>query len=143
MSRADLTPLHKENFEKTAVLLEGPLKAEFDMSQFCEFDSNGRALETVVTDCGTVGCVLGHAIGVVPKFNNENFWQYAERAFGCHSEDLEYHWVFHPSWKHLDNTAKGAAKRIRVMLEKGIPETFDIGVLLTEANKRQEILENV
>ena len=35
-----------------------------------------------------------------------------------------YEWCFSECWKDTDNTASGCAKRIKYLLEKGIPENW-------------------
>lgn len=74
--------------------------------------------------CGTVACAIGHgpAAGIEPLMG-ERWYTYAHRCFGA--GELLFRWLFESDWWAVDNTAKGAAARIRVVLESGIPRSFN------------------
>lgn len=43
---------------------------------------------------------------------------------GLEDMSVEWNWLFGSEWEDVDNTPKGAAKRIRIFLESGVPEAF-------------------
>lgn len=71
-------------------------------------------------ECGTVACAVGHgpAAGLA-ALPGENWEAYEQRVFGVTL--AEWTWCFASSWGAIDNTPQGAAKRIRYMLELGVP----------------------
>lgn len=110
--------------------------------------------DKTINHCGTAACAVGHgpslgrikdkafAIfkpieGMFEKtytdFTGETYkaqeyegWtDYCERVFGIEGGDEEFEWCFGGSWSDIDNTPKGAAKRIAYMLKHGIPGDFD------------------
>lgn len=99
-------------------LLAGNLKAEFDMIRFCE-----NELMSEPTNCGSVGCAIGHGpYAGISKNNDEGFLPYSYRVFGFLYN--EWLWCFGPSWARRDNTPEGAGKRILILLEEGLPENW-------------------
>jgi hypothetical protein len=76
--------------------------------------------------CGTVCCAIGHGplAGVeVPK-GVTNWDEYCYKVFGTAIEEKAWRWLFSYQWAKIDNTAKGAAKRIGIYLENGIPSNY-------------------
>jgi len=72
--------------------------------------------------CGTAACAVGHAIYVdgLPEPNYDETWNdYSYRIFGV--SDEEWCWCFGVDWRYIDNTPHGAAKRIRYMVDHGVP----------------------
>jgi hypothetical protein len=91
-----------------AYLLSGNLKANFDMEVYSENNSSGIDK----TDCGSVGCAIGHGpYAGIPKNNNETWGIYTGRAFSNHIFHL-WQYCFSPSWSYIDNTPQGAGQRI-------------------------------
>lgn len=114
------------NLNKLAKFLsrfrESP-KRKFDMAGFTECGNWGYEAESK-TECGTVGCALGWLPSVgIPKTSEENWIQYSKRVLGF-SEGYEWDWLFSEQWRRTDNTPQGAAKRIKVLLEKGLPNDW-------------------
>lgn len=126
----DISPEIRSNMERLAAYLEQQdgLKAEFDMSDYWVSDEEQN--DSVCqggdyrTDCGTIGCAVGHGpyAGVV-KRECESWGSYHRRCFppltsavGC--------FCFAASWHAVDNTALGAAKRIRTILDRGLPANW-------------------
>ena len=101
---------------------------EFDMSYFCYnpvvetvFDP---AVITLSKGCGAVACAVGHAPSAgIPAFKNENWWDYSSRVL-IDSDSLAWTWCFSGDWNGIDNTPKGAAKRILYLLDKGVPDNW-------------------
>ncbi len=105
-------PFNRVNLTMLADYLEGgKLKAGFDMSKY----SSDYWLKT---ECGSVGCAVGHGpYAGIPKQYSEDWDVYSNRVFidrGMSSE-----WCFGLFWKNIDNSAQGAAKRIRYLLKHG------------------------
>ena len=94
------------------------------------------ATPEVYNQCGTVACAVGHGplMGLKP-LPEDTWYDYSYRNFGAtmtystttgervaaESDDL-WAWLFDGRWHQTDNTAKGAAARIRWYLENGTPE---------------------
>lgn len=75
-------------------------------------------------DCGTVACAVGHGplAGIAP-LEDESWFEYSKRVFGAPYGSL-FRWLFDDNWANVDDTATGAAARIRYYLEHGIPENY-------------------
>lgn len=116
--------MNRENLKKLAdYLLSGNLKADFDMSDYSSERHHYRGGSP--TDCGTVGCAVGHGPhSGIKKYKSESWAEYAERGFGLSLIDDEWHWCFADEWVFTDNTPEGAGKRINWLLEKGLPRDW-------------------
>lgn len=100
-----------------AYLLGGELKAKFDMLWF----DDGGALS--LTECGSVGCAVGHApFAGIAKRKAEGWAAFSRRVFNL--PDDEWSWCFGGRWSDTDNTPAGAARRILVMLEHELPQDW-------------------
>lgn len=115
--------MNRENLQTLATYLayaEKPPEVRFDMETFS--DDEHRCSDSTV--CGTVGCAAGFGpFAGIPKLPEELWTQYTERQFGVDAR--EFDWCFIASWKQVDNTPEGAAKRIQRMLNTGVPSSFD------------------
>ena len=97
----------------TGYLLAGELQAEFNMQNFGE-DVNAR----FSTECGTVGCAVGHGpYAGIHKSSDETWVGYADRVFGTYDIELFLH-LFSGKWADHDNSPAGAARRILAVLER-------------------------
>lgn len=114
-----LTKKRRDNFFKLAFHLYNLIQTEvldFDMDTFQN-----------KTDCGTIACACGHGPFAGVKMKSTESWQsYAKRCFigTTNYSNCRYNlhmWCFSAGWSPIDNTPKGAAKRIFMMLEHGIP----------------------
>jgi len=84
-----------------------------------------------VGKCGAVACAVGHGpaagfLAIPEDFTpagNMDWGAYQGRVFDVEGE--AFSWCFGGAWSDVDNTPQGAAKRIRYMLAKGVPEGFD------------------
>lgn len=120
------------NLSKLADVLDTVDDSGFDMVHF-SVDSNGckRGVSAPDPECATVACAAGHLPLVVEPHTSESTedeWEgYVNRVTGVDvvsdiAGDLDgWDWLFITNWCRVDNTAKGAAQRIRYMLNKGIP----------------------
>lgn len=119
-----LTPIQRENLKRLAYyLLEGKLKAEFDMRKLTQeaFVDIGDARIT----CRTVGCALGHApYAGIKKEKLEDWFDYSERVFGVPCLTRTFDYIFSGEWEPIDNTALGAGRRLIRFLSSGVPEGF-------------------
>lgn len=91
-----------------------------------EYLSLHRLKEEDYKSCGTVCCALGHGpMAGIPVGDDYSSWEdYCFYNFGVDVSSPEYDWLFHANWAYVDNTPKGAAKRIRIYLKYGVPKTF-------------------
>lgn len=103
--------------------------AHFDMINY--FDGPDLDLEIKyarenggVGSCGTAACAVGHGPSAGILFEDDLLdrssgapdWNtYCYRHF-IDEDGAEWEWMFGPGWDRLDNTPKGAAKRIRWIL---------------------------
>lgn len=118
--------MHRANLEKLAAYLETlPSGYEhFSMFDYCNIhgwaSTNPTEADTV-TACGTVACAIGHgpSAGIPPR-PGEDWDDYESRVFQL--KNHEWMWCFSSNWVSVDNTPQGAAKRIRYMLEHGVPQ---------------------
>lgn len=102
----------------------------FEMSEFFLGPSN-----TGYTDfsCGTVACAIGHgpAAGLpltpadLDSVNKPRWGAYSEWVTGVAVLSREWDWLFSAAWWEYDNTPKGAAARIRYLIQhREVPEEF-------------------
>lgn len=113
--------MNRKLLEKLAEVLEkydGP----FDMANFDPRND----------DCGCaahIGAIYGVGeFPVVVEYNDDDepdemdgFDDYVEQFELTHEEN---DWLFDGYWYEIDNTAKGAAKRIRHLLKHGVPSDY-------------------
>ena len=76
-----------------------------------------------IEPCNTVACAVGHGPSAgIKEIVGEDWVDYLERVF-TEDED-EFEWCFSGLWVDTDNTPAGAAKRIDIMIESGVPKWF-------------------
>lgn len=123
--------MNRENLEKLASYLEG-LPADYDHFEMATYFRQDRRTindplqAPLAGACGTVACAIGHgpAAGIPAEETAMEGWEdYSDRVFelSCNEET----WCFSSCWRWVDNTPHGAAKRIRYMLERGVPSDSD------------------
>lgn len=124
--------MHKENLLRLATYLE-TLPADyskFAMETFQRRESrNGNFGQEPFTAqdvaevnlCGTAGCAIGHAplAGFPVELSDKGWFPYSERISGLKNSSEEWEWCFGGDWEEYDNTPKGAAARIRRLVETG------------------------
>ncbi len=118
-----LSQEHEDNLRKLAgYLMQPTLRAKFDM---VDFVGEISCLEmSRLTECGTIGCAVGHGpYAGIPKSKDEIWSFYSYRVFGL--EDDYWDFCFSDIWGMVDNTPHGAAKRILVLLDSGLPEDWE------------------
>ena len=124
-----ITPEQRANLEKLATHLEA-LPADyshFDMGSYFkkpteQYGSDPK--DAAAHTCGSVACAIGHGpFAGIPIGIYEYYWtNYAERVFGfSDANDGAGEYLFSNKWEYVDNTAAGAAARIRSVLEDGCP----------------------
>ena len=134
--------MDKGNLLKLAEHLKTKVtKRQFDMEMYRKkrkffFKKVDTAYKVDRSDCGSIGCALGWAPFVEGlesqtedlHYNREygcwcvHFDKYCERVFGLYIFHPEWEWCFSPRWKDVDNTPKGAARRIEYLVRHGVPE---------------------
>jgi hypothetical protein len=77
-------------------------------------------------ECGTTACAAGHGplCGIKSK-RGETWNEYTERVFGLTFMSPEWHFCFSSRWDSIDNTIKGASKRLIYFLNHGAPNYFN------------------
>lgn len=122
--RLGITAEQRHNlYTHARYLFSERLPVNFDMRQFSD--------ETSETDCGAVGCAVGHGpYAGLPKYSAESWLEYAARVFGLDvykkEREAAWDWCFHGSWQQRDNSPRGAAQRILYLLHHGLPVDADL-----------------
>jgi hypothetical protein len=117
--------MNRANLEKLAAYLEQLPEdyTHFDMGLFLTLNDVAINAWTTIRAgaCGTVACALGHgpAAGIILATKNADWDAYGEKAFELVFD--EWDWCFSSGWASVDNTPHGAAKRIRHLLDHGVP----------------------
>lgn len=116
--------MNRDNLEKLANYLEQlPENYEhFGMWDFySENNTNVSPFAYILpTVCGAVACAVGHAPAAgIPAKDEEDWNEYSDRVFELFMDAWE--WCFSPGWAGIDDTPHGAARRIRHLLENGVP----------------------
>lgn len=124
-----ITKEQRANLKKLAdYLSSGKLKAYFDMEVYAD-----AAHKYNSHNCGSVGCAVGHGpYAGVKKPKNMNWKHYAIEKFGANfsfsadgTVNYEYYeFLFSCLWYHEQPRATQAAKRIYLLLEKGLPSNY-------------------
>lgn len=126
-----MLPNHRLNLLALAKYLDELVQpAKFNMRYYWRTRNRSRFLTAIDRDdykseCGTVACAVGHAALLFEALPSESWSSFSERVFGVNSEGKEWRWMFGPNWSTVDNTPQGAAKRIRLFVEKGLPGNSD------------------
>ena len=136
----ELEQRHIENLTKLANYLEKLPPENFDMFQFFaegdadEMSIDGyaflRPLEVTPRQqrCGFVACAVGHGpdAGIPVKPEHSNWHKYMrDQLIGTDHNLIELEsWLFSSGWAKCDNTTQGAVRRIRHLLEYGVPTDF-------------------
>lgn len=127
MNVIGLSQEHENNLRKLAAHLmtvkAKPTKNNvgFDMFNFRQPLYNNKGNE-----CGTVCCAAGHGpqAGIL-KHKDESWIGYINRVFGICFIQNYWNFLFCLEWAYVDNTPKGAAKRIIYLLENGLLPAWD------------------
>ena len=122
------TPEQEANLLALADFLDTD-PADFDMWTFAK--KKGEILQVdEPIECGTVCCAVGYSAVIFPEKLKEflkthldpDWMDYGDYVFG--NLGIGWDWLFSGSWSAVDNTPKGAAKRIRDYVKNGVPEWF-------------------
>jgi len=157
-------PINRENFAKLADKLDTvPDDSErFDMTDYFA-GSVSRYIKLGTVPCGTCACAAGWGpaagIPVPPEvLHHDSNWLYwtgyiSIQFFGLSIDDDDdydewgdeenevYRWCFDDAWRQFDNTARGAAARIRWMLD-GNPIHYKISYYAKGRYNRYRVKEN-
>ena len=106
--------MNKEFLLEMADYIETIPQEDFDMGRYRADEDFKSAY------CNTVGCALGHCTHLFPEEEIKR-WEDGIINFVKTSEylgltDPEWKWCFSGDWYYKDNTPKGAAKRIRMLV---------------------------
>lgn len=117
--------MNKENLLRMVDYIETVPQDMFDMKHYR--GSGGNQIEA---ECDGVGCIIGHCIHLdapenIPRDSEGQimFTLWSINFTDVESEEWKY--LFYPSWCNIDNTPIGAAKRIRWVVEHGVPDNAD------------------
>ena len=125
--------MNKENLLKLAKFLdELPEDYEhFDMSKWIASDTKELRLDEIenvdIKVCGYAACAIGHAPQALELTTEETWKHHTWGNFIDVYFDIawiEEQFMFGVDWSGIDDTPKGAAKRIRYFLQNGVPDTF-------------------
>jgi len=115
--------MNRENLNRMADYIETIPQDRFDMHTF-------RTGESVNHECDSVGCVIGHCTILdknplpMHRFGYIDFDSWSSDFTGLDSFSDEWRYLFFGLWTAVDNTPTGAAKRIRYLIEHGLPEDW-------------------
>jgi len=117
--------IQRQNLKDLRDYLSGDLHegSEFDMQRFSEENGDRDA----ATECGSVGCAIGHGpYAGIRKYEEETWQEYSVRAFSAdwrlpapQDEKYQYAWMFHTIWAEHFPTKDDAVKRIDAFLQYG------------------------
>lgn len=122
--------LHRNRLMKLANLLDMVPKKSFDMRTYRTGSYGDHHVP-----CGTAGCAVGWApsimterqLGSVLDHDGEiSFPKVSERHLGINIDSFLWSFLFSAYWSKVDNTAKGAAARIRYFLNHGLPDLSNV-----------------
>ncbi|MBD9544288.1 hypothetical protein IB276_33115 [Ensifer sp. ENS04] len=120
--------MNAKNLLQLAAYLDIVAQDAFNMGSY-SLDEDGEKIDPNVSECGAVACAVGHApnAGLPVLLSDGNDWvTYSRRVFGLAPGEEPWKWCFAGSWEWRDNTPAGAAKRIRYLVEHGVPENAEL-----------------
>ena len=110
----------KANLVKLSAYLK-TVQDDFNMAHFHPYTT-----EACKNECGTSACAVGHgpSAGIEP-LKDEKWISYSGRVFiemtgNVTLASLAWDWCFSDGWADVDNTARGASRRIDYLLEHGL-----------------------
>lgn len=107
--------------------LDGITPAELCSSSKSYYEVNLLDEPTDITnECGTVGCAIGWgpAAGIIPRAIDQDWLDYSRQFMetpGMVVDSSAWLWCFSEDWADVDNSPRGAAKRILWLLLRGLP----------------------
>lgn len=114
--------INYENLKKAKELLKNIPEDRFSMGVFNS--NNPEELEGVLNPCSSVCCVVGHCVALDTEINLKKYswtysfdygnWSYS--FFGFEYDSDLWNFLFSEIWVYVDNTLKGAIKRIDYVL---------------------------
>jgi hypothetical protein len=114
--------VNKSNLTILADYLDTLPSPRFDMTYFARDEHDEVLTRPVTHECATVACAVGWGPAAGIPVNDASCWtQYSRDAFGLEPNLDAWNWCFAGAWSHIDNSPAGAAKRIRHLIEVGLP----------------------
>lgn len=113
-----------DNLLKMADFIEKVPQRKFTMENF-----RGKISDFRNFTCRSIGCIIGHCI-ILDDYANIpfhpgtaylDFESWSVNFTGISSGMYSWYYLFSCSWKRIDNTPEGAAKRIRYYVKNGLP----------------------
>lgn len=145
-----ISSTQRGNLSKLATYLESLPDdyQEFDMSTFYrkpDFLAREKFgdYKTEGSLCGSVACALGHGVlaGISPdnsSIDGEMKWFKYTTNFVPYNSDMDT-WLFGEDWADIDNTVKGAAARIRYLLDDNFIPNLNSDLMLDEPEYMLEL----
>lgn len=98
-------------------------EGETDLEEFGEYALNNGGVDQF--PCGTAACAVGHGPAAGLLFTLDEMPDGASPDWGLYSQRFadesssEWLWMFSGTWSNIDNSHRGAAARIRYLLNDG------------------------
>lgn len=127
--------MNRENLEKLARFLwnlpEEDATKRFDMKDFNTRHGSPLSLVGDKEICETASCAVGWGptAGILPTKEDSTWVDYCDNHI-CEGNTPEWYWMFSSAWREIDNTPKGAAKRIFWLLENGVPTRYMLSSIM-------------
>jgi hypothetical protein len=129
--------IFKDRLSKLANFLDTVPGDRFHISTWRDSDS-----KTVdIAQCDTAACAIGWSTCIIPEEIMRgyicvggyiDFAGISEWYYDAPGGSVCFDFLFSGAWVDVDNTAKGAAARIRYFLDKGVPSIFKEGIFDTD-----------
>lgn len=116
--------MNTQNLTTLANFLDKLDPEKFDMVDFARDEHGEQHMSPQIHECTTVGCAVGwgpHA-GIHVSKDDFDYFDYAKRVFALDHMHEPFKWCFDSGWARIDNTPTGAAKRIRHLIQHGVPD---------------------
>lgn len=145
----ELREEHRENLQTLADFLDSVPEEHFGMRTYSKKGTTARECSTPIHaigflkaalqphedgtphhPCGTSACALGWAAVVfedeVQNMASQTFPALSNKLFGMCRPCEPWEFMFSADWHKDDDTAKGAARRIRFALAHGVPANLPL-----------------
>ena len=136
--------MNRENLLRMAEFIANIPQEKFDMEVYMGTNLNGETMPSndinELDNCGSVGCVIGHCMkldtleslnahtifdsGINIRVFRFDAWSRNFTGLNPNQSMGAWDWCFSSGWASCDNTPTGASKRIKYLLEHGLPHKF-------------------